>query len=101
MLTARTSRRSWAAGSIALALLATGCASFENTPAQDAALTRWTACRNQMIGPDLRTVGLDGRITFWANSPDDGLSMVGCLASRKDGGPALPAAVYEIRPKAV
>jgi hypothetical protein len=92
-------RRWLASTSITLALLMADCAALKNTPAQDEAWSRWAACRNQVIGPDLKTVQLDGRISFWANAPDDGRSMLDCLARAGTNGPALPEAIYEIRPK--
>jgi len=83
----------------ALGLLMAACASLHNTPAQDLAWNRWTACRIQISGTDIRTVQLDGRISFWSNGPADGLSMVDCLAQAGKNGPALPEPISEIRPK--
>jgi hypothetical protein len=83
----------------ALGLLLAACASLHNTPAQDLAWTRWTACRTQVNGPDIRTVQLDGRISFWSDGPADGLSMLDCLAQAAKNAPALPEAIFEIRPK--
>ena len=93
------SRRWLASTSLALALLGGNCAAIKNTPAQDEAWNRWAACRGQVLGPDIRYVQLDGRITFWSNGPADGLAMLDCLAQAGKNGPALPAAIYEIRPK--
>jgi hypothetical protein len=94
-------RRRWLAlTSIPLALLMADCAALKNILAQDEAWTRWAACRIQVTGPDIRIVQLDGRIMFWSNGPDDGLSMLDCLARAGKNGPALPEAIYEIRPKA-
>jgi hypothetical protein len=61
----------------ALGLLMAACASLHNTPAQDLAWNRWTACHNQISGTDIRTVQLDGRISFWPNGTGDGLSHAG------------------------
>ena len=83
----------------ALALLMAACASLHNTPAQDLAWDRWTACHNQISGTDIRTVGLDGRISFWSIGTADGLSMLDCLAKGGKNGPALPEPISEIRPK--
>ena len=83
----------------ALALLMAACASLHNTPAQDLAWDRWTACHNQFSGTDIRTVGLDGRISFWSIGTADGLSMLDCLAQAGKNGPALPEPISEIRPK--
>ena len=83
----------------ALALLMAACASLHNTPAQDLAWDRWTACHNQFSGTDIRTVGLDGRISFWSIGTADGLSMLDCLAQAGKNGPALPEPLSEIRPK--
>ena len=49
----------------ALLLLAGGCASLANTPAQDVAWTRWGICHTQAPGTEIRNVQLDGRIRFW------------------------------------
>jgi hypothetical protein len=83
----------------ALGLLMAACASLHNTPAQDLAWNRWTACHTQISGTDIRTVQLDGRILFWSNGTADGLSMVDCLAQAGKNGPALPEPLSEIRPK--
>ena len=83
----------------ALGLLMAACASLHNTPAQDLAWNRWTACHIQISGTDIRTVLLDGRISFWSDGPADGLSMVDCLAQAGKNGPALPEPLSEIRPK--
>ncbi len=83
----------------ALGLLMAACASLHNTPAQDLAWDRWTACHNQFSGTDIRTVGLDGRISFWSIGTADGLSMLDCLAQAGKNGPALPEPISEIRPK--
>ncbi len=92
-------RRWLASTSIFLALAMADCAALKNTPAQDDAWSRWAACRRQVTGSDIRIVQLDGRITFWSNGPDDGRSMLECLARAGKNGPALPEAIYEIRPK--
>jgi hypothetical protein len=93
-------RRWLAATSIALALLMTDCAALKNTAAQDEAWSRWATCRSQVAGPDIKIVQLDGRISFWSNGPNDGQSMLDCLARARKNGPALPDAIYEIRPRA-
>ena len=92
-------RRWLASTSITLALLMADCVALKNTPAQDEAWSRWAACRSQVTGPDVKIVQLDGRISFWANGPDDGRSMLDCLARAGKNGLALPEAIYEIRPK--
>ena len=92
-------RRWLASTSIVLALLMTDCAALKNTPAQDEAWSRWAACRSQVIGPEIRLVQLDGRISFWSDGVDDGRSMLDCLARAGKNGPALPAAIFEPRPK--
>lgn len=92
-------RRRLAPTSIVLALLMADCATVKNTPAQDEAWSRWAACRSQVIGADIRSVQLDGRISFWVNAPDDAWSMLGCLARAGANGPALPEPIYEFRPK--
>ncbi len=91
-------RRWLASMSIILALLMADCAALKNTPAQDEAWSRWAACRSQVTGSDIRIVQLDGRITFWSNGADDGRSMLDCLARAGKNGPALPEAIYAIRP---
>jgi hypothetical protein len=92
-------RRWLASTSITLALLTADCAALKNTPAQDEAWSRWAGCRTQVTGPEVKIVQLDGRISFWANGPDDGRSMLDCLARAGKDGPALPEAVYEMRPR--
>jgi hypothetical protein len=92
-------RRWLASTSIVLALLMADCAALKNTPAQDEALSRWAACHSQVMGPDIRLVRLDGRISFWSNGADDGRSMLDCLARVGKNGPALPEAVFEARPR--
>ena len=92
-------RRWLASTSIIVALLMADCSAVKNTPAQDEAWSRWAACRSQLTGSDIRTVQLDGRIVFWSNGAYDGRSMVDCLARAGKNGPALPEAMYEIRPR--
>jgi len=92
-------RRWLASTSMILALLMADCAALKNTPAQDEAWSRWAPCHRQIIGPDIRIVQLDGRITFWSNAADDGRSMLDCLARAGKNGPALPEAAFEIRPR--
>jgi hypothetical protein len=91
-------RRWLASTSILLGLFTANCAALKNTPAQDEAWSRWAACRSQVTGSDIRSVQLDGRITFWSNGADDGRSMRDCLARAGKNGPALPEAIYSIRP---
>jgi len=81
-----------------VALLMAGCATMTNTPAQDEAWRRWEACRSQVPGSDIRSVQLDGRISFWADGAFQGRSMLDCLARAGKNGPALPAASYATRP---
>jgi hypothetical protein len=91
-------RRWLASTSILLGLLMANCAALKNTPAQDEAWSRWAACRSQVTGSDIRSVQLDGRITFWSNGADDGRAMRDCLARAGKNGAALPEAIYAIRP---
>ena len=91
-------RRWLASTAIILASLMADCAALKNTPAQDEAWSRWAACRSQVTGSDIRSVQLDGRITFWPNGTGDGRSMLDCLARAGKNGPALPEASYAIRP---
>lgn len=88
-----------ASPSIIVALLMAACATAKNTPAQDEAWSRWAACDSQVTRSEIRIVQLDGRIIFWSNGAYDGRSMLGCLARAGKNGPALPEAVYEIRPR--
>jgi hypothetical protein len=83
----------------AVGLLLAACASFQDTPAQDLAWSRWTACRVQITGVEVRTVDLGGRITFWADGTGDGFAMLDCLRQAPEGGPTLPEAIFEVRPK--
>ena len=92
-------RRWLASTSIIVALLMADCSAVKNTPAQDEAWSRWAPCRSQLTGSDIRIVQLDGRIVFWSNGAYDGRSMVDCLARAGKIGPALPEAMYEIRPR--
>ena len=84
--------------STAISLLLAGCASFQNTPAQDLAWSRWTACRAQVTGTELITVQLDGRISFWYSGPGQRQPMLECLQQAAKDGPSLPEAVAEPRP---
>src|SRR5262244_4384240 len=77
--------------------LMVACATVKNTPAQDEAWSRWTACRSQVPGVEIRNVQLDGRIMFSANGSYQGQSMLDCLARAGTNGPALPEATYAIR----
>ena len=79
-------------------LLMVACSTVTNTPAQDEAWCRWEACSSQAPGSDIRSVQLDGRITFWANGIFQGRAMLDCLAQAGKGGPALPEATYATRP---
>jgi len=81
---------------VALSMVA--CSTVTNTPAQDEAWRRWEACQSQSPGSDIRSVQLDGRISFWAVGPVQGRSMLDCLARAGTSGPALPPAVYATFP---
>jgi hypothetical protein len=83
----------------ALSLLAAGCASLANTPAQDLAWSRWNICHPQAIGTEIRTVRLDGRISFWYYGPGDRQAMLDCLRRAASTGPALPEPVGESLPR--
>jgi hypothetical protein len=74
----------------ALSLLANGCASLANTPAQDVAWNRWGICQTQATGTAIRNVHLDGRIVFWYFGPGDRQVMLDCLRRAADTGRALP-----------
>jgi len=91
--------RCWVAStSIIVAFLMVACSTVKNTPAQDEAWSRWTACSSKVPGADIRNVQLDGRIMFWANGAFQGRSMLDCLARAGTNGPALPEATYATRP---
>ena len=81
-----------------VAFLVVACATATNTPAQDEAWRRWEACQSQSPGSDIRSVQLDGRISFWAVGNAQGRSMLDCLARAGTSGPALPAAMYATFP---
>jgi outer membrane biogenesis lipoprotein LolB len=81
-----------------VAFLIVACSTVKNTPAQDEAWNRWTACRSQVPGVEIRNVQLDGRISFWANGALQGRSMLDCLTRVGKDGPALPEAMYATRP---
>ena len=57
------------------------------------------ACRAQITGVDVRTVDLDGRISFWCDGTGDGFAMRDCLRQASKGGPMLPEAIFDVRPK--
>ena len=91
--------RCWRASTpMIVVLLMVACSTVRNTPAQDEAWRRWAACSSQVPGPDIRSVQLDGRITFWADGTFQGLSMVDCLTRAGKDGLALPEATYANRP---
>jgi hypothetical protein len=83
----------------ALGLLVAACASLVNTPAQDLAWTRWTACHAQVSGTLIRTVQMDGRISFWSYGPGDRNAMLECLRQAAKEGPALPEPVSDSLPR--
>lgn len=83
----------------ALLLLAGGCASLANTPAQDVAWTRWGICHTQAPGTEIRNVQLDGRIRFWYVVPGDRQVMLDCLRQAGSTGPALPEAIADSLPR--
>lgn len=83
----------------ALSLLAGGCASLANTPAQDLAWSRWNICHTQATGTEIRNVELDGRISFWHYGPGDRQAMLECLRQAAHTGPALPEPVAESLPR--
>jgi hypothetical protein len=91
-------RHCLASTSTIVAFLMVACSTVKNTPAQDEAWRRWEACRSQVTGSDIRTVELDGRISFWADGAFQGWSMLDCLARAGNNGPALPEAIYSTRP---
>ena len=62
------------------------------------AWSRWTTCRSQVPGVEIRNVQLDGRISFWANGAFQGRSMLDCLARAGTSGPPLPEAPYATFP---
>jgi hypothetical protein len=83
----------------ALLLLAVGCASLANTPAQDVAWTRWGICHAQAPGTEIRNVQLDGRIRFWYVVPGDRQVMLDCLRQAGSTGPALPEPLADSLPR--
>jgi hypothetical protein len=83
----------------ALSLLAGGCVSLANTPAQDAAWTRWGVCHTQAPGTEIRNVQLDGRIRFWYVVPGDRQVMLDCLRQAAGTGPALPEPIADSLPR--
>jgi hypothetical protein len=81
-----------------LLVLMPGCATLANTPAQDLARSRWTACRTQVTDTELQRVQPDGRISFWYSGPGDEQAMRECLRRTAKGGPVLPESISEARP---
>lgn len=95
--------RAWrplTAPTVAVALLLSGCASLKNTPEQDLALSRWSACQTRFSATYLNRVQLDGRISFWYTGASDRERMLECLRQAGKDGPSLPEAVAEPRPGA-
>jgi len=82
-----------------LSLMAGGCASLANTPAQDAAWTRWGTCHTRAPGTEIRDVQLDGRIRFWYVVPGDRQVMIDCLRQAGSTGPALPEPIADSLPR--
>ena len=82
-----------------LLLLAGGCVSLANTPAQDVAWTRWGICHTQAPGTEIRNVQLDGRIAFWYVVPGDRQVMLDCLRQSGSAGPALPEPIADSVPR--
>jgi hypothetical protein len=83
----------------ALSLLAGGCASLVNTPAQDVAWSRWRICHTPASGTEIRNVQLDGRITFWYYGPGDRQVMLDCLRQAAGAGVALPEPIADSLPR--
>lgn len=71
-------------------LLASGCASLGNTPEQELAWSRWTACQSRVSGTELNSVQVDGRISFWFDTGGDRQGALDCLRQVAKEGPALP-----------
>jgi hypothetical protein len=92
-------RRATTALATALSLLAGGCASLVNTPAQDVAWSRWRICHTQAIGTEIRNVQLDGRIAFWYWGPGDRQVMLDCLRQAASTGLALPEPIADSLPR--
>jgi hypothetical protein len=88
-------------GTTALSLLAGGCASLANTPAQDVAWDRWRICHTPVSGTEIRTVQPDGRIVFWYYGPGDRQVMLDCLRQPGSTGLALPEPIAESLPRGV
>ena len=80
-----------------LSLLTAGCASLANTPAQELAWSRWTACHPQAPGTDIRMVRLDGRISFRYEGLADRGAMLDCVRLAAKDGLTLPEPVSEPR----
>lgn len=78
-------------------LVTAGCAALANTPAQDLAWSRWTICRARATSTDIKTVQLDGRISFVYSAAGDNQTVLACLRQAGKDGPALPEPVSEAR----
>jgi hypothetical protein len=78
-------------------LVTAGCAALANTPAQDLAWSRWTICHARVTSIDIKTVQLDGRISFVYSEPGDNQTMLACLRQTGKDGPALPEPISEAR----
>ena len=82
-----------------LSLLANGCASLVNTPAQNVAWNRWRICQTQATGTEIRNVQPDGRIVFWYYGPRDRQVMLDCLRRAATTGLALPEPIADSLPR--
>ena len=80
------------------AVVSSSCARAVNTPAQEVAWRRWSACRQEVPGADLGSIQADGRISFWYNGAGEGQSMLACLHRAAEAGPLLPEPIADLRP---
>jgi DNA-binding PucR family transcriptional regulator len=81
----------------AFLLSAAGCGSLANTPAQELALSHWTACHARVTGAELNAVQVDGRIAFWYSGAGEGQAMLECLRQADKTGAGLPEPISELR----
>lgn len=82
---------------LATLLLAAGCATLADTPAQERAERRWESCRAAAPGAQLTRVDPDGRLRAEVSSAFDRARLLECLRAAGTGEP-LPEPLITARP---
>ena len=65
---------------LGIALVLSGCAHFQNTPAQDLALERWEMCKHAGSDVRLSQIRENGQILFRYRGPSNHAAVVNCLS---------------------